>query len=206
MQQLHPNTYARNQYTVISLLADTSLKRTPLWSRHVELVPAVLQSFTSSPSKVASYAVVFSVAPQLFPQLRSDTKNGCVWGYLQGGHLSKVDSWSWSLALSALEGVDCTTKLFWGGGGGGGGGERPTGLLQLYIIIVWGKFLVKLNWFWDGVTRSTNKVWETKLGPARMLIIYWSGESGSGEIGKRSKQQHYNKIPKWALNNAECSF
>ena len=37
--------------TVNSLLTDTSLKRTPLESGHVELVPTVLQSFTSSPSK-----------------------------------------------------------------------------------------------------------------------------------------------------------
>ena len=36
-------------YTVNFLLMDTSLKRTPL--RHVELVPAIRQSFTSSPSK-----------------------------------------------------------------------------------------------------------------------------------------------------------
>ena len=37
--------------TVNSLWMDTSLKRTPLKSGHVELVPAVLQPFTSSPSK-----------------------------------------------------------------------------------------------------------------------------------------------------------
>ena len=38
-------------FTGNSLLTDTSLKRTPLQSEHVELVPAVLQSFTSSHSK-----------------------------------------------------------------------------------------------------------------------------------------------------------
>ena len=32
-------------------LTDTSFKRVPLYSGHVELVPAVLQSFTSSASK-----------------------------------------------------------------------------------------------------------------------------------------------------------
>ena len=37
--------------TVNSLLTATSLKQTPLYSGHVQLVPAVLQSFTSSPSK-----------------------------------------------------------------------------------------------------------------------------------------------------------
>ena len=38
-------------YVVNSVLTDTSLKWAPLQSEHMELVPTVFHSFTSSPSK-----------------------------------------------------------------------------------------------------------------------------------------------------------
>ena len=56
-------------YTVNSLLTDTSFKADK--SGHVELVPAILQSFTSSPSKVDT-------------SLRWTVGAGPEWVHLQG--------------------------------------------------------------------------------------------------------------------------